>query len=140
MDRVSTIFNSQATRLVITALIASFATLQVHYIWNDIRSKRKKEKLNEDLQRLYKGDHISPEVIQAGGRRVDTNGNSNSTGKKKTDAHPETRHDEDLIREQLARNYAFFGEEGMKKIREARVVVVGCGGVGSWAAMMLART
>lgn len=49
-------------------------------------------------------------------------------------------YDEDLIREQLARNYAFFGEKGMERIREGRVVVVGCGGVGSWAAVMLVRS
>ncbi|KAJ3159741.1 hypothetical protein HDU86_001391 [Geranomyces michiganensis] len=36
---------------------------------------------------------------------------------------------EHLIREQLARNYAFLGEEGVTKVREAFVVVVGLGGV-----------
>ncbi|KAI0029305.1 hypothetical protein K488DRAFT_88876 [Vararia minispora EC-137] len=49
-------------------------------------------------------------------------------------------YDEDLVREQLARNYAFFGEESMRNVRAASVVVVGCGGVGSWAAVMLARS
>ncbi|WBW71503.1 tRNA threonylcarbamoyladenosine dehydratase Tcd1 [Schizosaccharomyces osmophilus] len=49
-------------------------------------------------------------------------------------------YDEDLIREQLARNYAFFGEEGMTNLRNSFVVVVGCGGVGSWATVMLARS
>lgn len=49
-------------------------------------------------------------------------------------------YDEELILEQLARNYAFFGEEGMARIRKGSVVVVGCGGVGSWAAFMLVRS
>ena len=44
------------------------------------------------------------------------------------------------MREQLARNYAFLGEEGVARVREASVVIVGCGGVGSWAAVMLARS
>lgn len=48
--------------------------------------------------------------------------------------------DEDLLREQLARNYAFLGEEGMSKLRGSYVVVVGAGGVGSWAALMLLRS
>ena len=52
----------------------------------------------------------------------------------------EYEYDEELIREQLARNYAFFGEEGMARIRKGSVVVVGCGGVGSWAAIMLVRS
>lgn len=47
--------------------------------------------------------------------------------------------DEELIQEFLARNYAFFGAESMTAIRNATVVVVGCGGVGSWAALMLLR-
>ncbi|CAX43293.1 hypothetical mitochondrial outer membrane protein [Candida dubliniensis CD36] len=49
-------------------------------------------------------------------------------------------HSEELIREQLARNYAFLTEDGMDKVRKQRVVVVGAGGVGSWVATMLARS
>lgn len=45
-----------------------------------------------------------------------------------------------IIRESLARNYVFFGPEGMSRIREAFVVVVGLGGVGSAAATMLVRS
>ncbi|KAI9459319.1 hypothetical protein F5148DRAFT_1276818 [Russula earlei] len=51
-----------------------------------------------------------------------------------------TTHAEELVREQLARNYAFLGEEGVARVRSASVVIVGCGGVGSWAAVMLARS
>jgi hypothetical protein len=47
--------------------------------------------------------------------------------------------DEDIVQEFLARNYAFFGAESMTAVRKATVVVVGCGGVGSWAALMLLR-
>ncbi|KAJ3006550.1 hypothetical protein HKX48_009590 [Thoreauomyces humboldtii] len=50
------------------------------------------------------------------------------------------RTSEHLVREQLARNYAFLGEEGVSKVRGAFVVVVGLGGVGSHAAHMLARS
>lgn len=47
---------------------------------------------------------------------------------------------EELIQEQLSRNYLFFGEEGMRRIRGSFVVVVGVGGVGSWATTMLVRS
>lgn len=40
---------------------------------------------------------------------------------------------------QLTRNYNFLGEEAMVKVRTGYVVVVGCGGVGSWCALMLLR-
>lgn len=46
---------------------------------------------------------------------------------------------EELIQEQLARNYAFLGDQGMAKVRDQRIVVVGVGGVGSWVATMLVR-
>ncbi|WFD02252.1 hypothetical protein MOBT1_000933 [Malassezia obtusa] len=48
--------------------------------------------------------------------------------------------DDSLIREQLSRNYSFLGEEGMAAVRRSFVVVVGAGGVGSWAALMLLRS
>ncbi|KAJ2553505.1 hypothetical protein EV175_002917, partial [Coemansia sp. RSA 1933] len=51
-----------------------------------------------------------------------------------------TPNEEALIREQLARHYAFFGEKGMAQVRDSFVVVVGAGGVGSWAALMLLRS
>ncbi|RKP03607.1 hypothetical protein CXG81DRAFT_4483, partial [Caulochytrium protostelioides] len=44
-----------------------------------------------------------------------------------------------IVREQLARNYAFLGEAGMAVLRQSFVIVVGAGGVGSHAAHMLAR-
>lgn len=50
-------------------------------------------------------------------------------------------HDQTLIDEQLARNQAFLGKEGLDKVRGSHVVVVvGVGSVGSWAALMLARS
>ncbi|KAK4192446.1 hypothetical protein QBC35DRAFT_223284 [Podospora australis] len=48
--------------------------------------------------------------------------------------------DDELILEQLARNRVFLGDEGLSKLRDAFVVVVGCGGVGSHACAALARS
>jgi len=45
-----------------------------------------------------------------------------------------------LILEQLARNRVFLTDEGLSKLRNAFVIVVGCGGVGSHAAAALARS
>jgi len=46
----------------------------------------------------------------------------------------------DLILEQLARNRVFLTDDGLAKLRNAFVVVVGCGGVGSHATSALARS
>ena len=49
-------------------------------------------------------------------------------------------YEDHLFREQLARNYAFLGEEGMEKLKSQYIVVVGAGGVGSWVVTMLVRS
>jgi tRNA A37 threonylcarbamoyladenosine dehydratase len=46
----------------------------------------------------------------------------------------------DLILEQLARNRVFLTDEGLAKLRNAFIIVVGCGGVGSHATAALARS
>jgi len=48
--------------------------------------------------------------------------------------------DDTLIREFLARNIAFLGEEQCTALRDKFVVVVGMGGVGSACATMLVRS
>lgn len=47
-----------------------------------------------------------------------------TTTKPKSKKVP-TEYPEELIREQLSRNYSFLTEEGMQKVREQNVVVVG---------------
>ena len=38
--------------------------------------------------------------------------------------------DSEVLREQLKRNYEFFGEEGMTQLKNKFIIVVGIGGVG----------
>jgi tRNA A37 threonylcarbamoyladenosine dehydratase len=45
-----------------------------------------------------------------------------------------------LLKEQLSRTEQFIGEEGLRKLRSARVCVIGLGGVGSHCAHLLARS
>ncbi|KAL3940151.1 MAG: hypothetical protein SGBAC_005245 [Bacillariaceae sp.] len=58
----------------------------------------------------------------------------NGTSKNKIPSVPA-----ELREEQLSRHTLYFGEEGMKSIRNSKVCVVGLGGVGSHTAIMLAR-
>ncbi|GAB9465671.1 Ubiquitin-activating enzyme [Globisporangium polare] len=69
------------------------------------------------------------------------NGNSNKLSESAPRVAVGTDAMEDaLLQEQLSRIHTFFGKEGFEKIRDAFVVVVGVGGVGSHAAHMLARS
>jgi tRNA threonylcarbamoyladenosine dehydratase len=146
MERISTLVQSQPARFFAVALVASFVTLQVHTLYTDIRSKSKKDRLNRELQELYREDNLLASrrdlgaMNENGGMPSLASAIGNGAVIASTLPLGVAGFDEGLIREQLARNYAFFGEEGMAKIRASTVVIVGCGGVGSWAAMMLART
>eukprot|EP00002_Diphylleia_rotans_P029370 TRINITY_DN5980_c0_g1_i1.p1 TRINITY_DN5980_c0_g1~~TRINITY_DN5980_c0_g1_i1.p1 ORF type:complete len:450 (-),score=107.59 TRINITY_DN5980_c0_g1_i1:189-1538(-) len=76
---------------------------------------------------------------------ADDNKSSEAQGLQKTLNPPSLRNidadaDEEIMKEQLIRNASFMGEENMRKIRGSFVIVVGVGGVGSHAAMMLARS
>jgi tRNA A37 threonylcarbamoyladenosine dehydratase len=51
-----------------------------------------------------------------------------------------TKQQPDLILEQLARNRVFLTDDGLKKLRNAFIIIVGVGGVGSHAAAALARS
>jgi hypothetical protein len=133
-------FQSHRTQLVVTALAASLATAGLFSLFTAYSKREKRRKLGRDVQQsigaLDEGQHTS----------LDTNVTVNAINSARpagTLFIRDTAYDaqsEELIREQLARNYAFFDVEGMKKIRNATVVVVGCGGVGSWAAVMLVRS
>jgi len=51
-----------------------------------------------------------------------------------------TPQEEIIYKEQLSRNAIFLGEEGMERLKDKLVIIVGCGGVGSHAAHMLLRS
>lgn len=124
---------SHKTQLVLTALAASAATAGLFSAYNHHTRRQKRRTLNEDVLRSLASHETKKKDVLTDGLLP---------GKATPQESPALTKDysEELIREQLARNYAFFGEEGMAKIRRGKVVVVGCGGVGSWAAVMLVRS
>ncbi|KAF5313455.1 hypothetical protein D9611_008468 [Ephemerocybe angulata] len=126
--------NSHRSQLIATAVAASVTTAGVVWSWNALSKQRKRRQLDQDIRRAIATqgeEHASPDVLL----------HSAAEDVELTKVSVEDfQYDEELLREQLARNYAFFGDEGMQKIRGSSVVVVGCGGVGSWAAVMLVRS
>lgn len=125
---------SHKTQLILTALATSLATASLLHAYNTHTKRVRRKQLDRDIQLSLSEDHTDGEF-------------DNSTPVEPIQSYLEPKglertldYNEDLIREQLARNYAFFGEDGMARVREGRVVIVGCGGVGSWAAVMLVRS
>lgn len=156
MNRFSNNLTSEHSRLVIVAVVASIFTLGAQQLYTHSRRKRNRRNLDHEMRTLFPDEH-APDLAgipfgRTGGLVANASGNGDSISTmlgnvKKQKATPVDEGDlrngeynEDLIREQLARNYAFFGEEGMRKVCRGSVVIIGCGGVGSWAAVMLARS
>ena len=136
--------HSHRTQLVLTALGAAAVGASAVTAYNTYTRRRKRHSLNQDVKRSLelqtsfassaasaslprneKDKRRAEEIEEAEEREIEIGG---------------YEYDEELVKEQLARNNAFFGEESMKKVRGGSVVIVGCGGVGSWAAVMLCRS
>jgi hypothetical protein len=120
--------HSRRTELVVTALGACLLTASLFTAYSRWDRARRRLALEREVLHSIDADPTGHDIALPPNVPPSTN---------KADA---TAYDEQLIREQLARNYAFFGEEGMQRVRRGHVVVVGCGGVGSWAAVMLVRS
>ncbi|KAJ3909560.1 hypothetical protein F5879DRAFT_1019502 [Lentinula edodes] len=129
-------FRSHQAQLIATALAASAATAGLIASYNAYTRRAKRKDLNDEVLRSIQsnGSNFNIQKLQL------SNSEDGLSFPPKSLESSGNMYNEELIREQLARNYAFFGEEGMKKVRGGAVVVVGCGGVGSWAAVMLARS
>lgn len=151
--------HSHRTQLVLTALGAAAVSASAVTAYNAYTRRQKRRSLNHDIKRsLELQTSFAGSGSGAGShslrRPSDAPFPGSAKGKGKLSGLEEGEeeegggeielggyeYDEELVREQLARNYAFFGEEGMKKVRGSSVVIVGCGGVGSWAAVMLCRS
>lgn len=117
--------SSHRTQLLLTAAATALATYSLLSIYQSRSRQKRRNDLAEDIKRSL--SEATP---------------SNFVQPSPSSLLPasDTEYAEHLVREQLARNYAFLGEEGVARVRRASVVIVGCGGVGSWAAVMLARS
>ncbi|KAF8352006.1 hypothetical protein F5887DRAFT_1268551 [Amanita rubescens] len=107
--------HSHKTQLILAAITASLATATLITAYSTYTRRVNRKALGE-------------EVSKALAKAAADEGLPNFTSDTQN-----TDYDESLIREQLARNYSFFGEEAMAKIRKGFRRR-------SWAAVMLVRS
>ncbi|KAG2007159.1 ubiquitin-protein ligase molybdopterin-converting factor [Coprinopsis cinerea AmutBmut pab1-1] len=132
---------SHRAQLIATAVAASVTTAGLFYSYSTLTKRRRRKELDLEIRKaLSQHDREHPRPGPEPPSPGDIYIKALEEEAAKSIRLQQDEYDEELIREQLARNYAFFGDEGMKKVRGGSVVVVGCGGVGSWAAVMLVRS
>ncbi|KAL1903456.1 hypothetical protein Sste5346_000083 [Sporothrix stenoceras] len=154
--------NSRPLQLAATAVVSGAVAvgivLGVQHNIQASRLRRLKRSVANDVANEERGNgNEASEVI--GGETVaskspsPTNGDHNDLGDIVETEDPEELralalarraqagdYAEEVILEQLTRNQAFLTPEGLQKVLDAVVVVVGCGGVGSHCAAALARS
>ncbi|KAJ2064379.1 hypothetical protein GGI17_001085 [Coemansia sp. S146] len=136
LEKLSRALGDTRVQLVTTAITASAVTVGVMWGTREARRTRQTRRVKhdaEDMLSLEDSDDFS----------LPSDSHASTEGLVAVTKHTPVQlspNEELLIQEQLARHYVFFGQEGMAKVRDSFVVVVGAGGVGSWAALMLLRS
>ncbi|KAG8695224.1 hypothetical protein FRC09_009289 [Ceratobasidium sp. 395] len=125
---------SEGSRLIATAVATCAATVLAFTAYQSASKRKRRLELQREVKDALASTTPEPSI----GFSDSTLGSSELRTLKSQIS--DSSFDENIIREMLARNYAFLGEESMRMVRAGRVVIVGCGGVGSWAAVMLMRS
>ncbi|TDL27714.1 hypothetical protein BD410DRAFT_760842 [Rickenella mellea] len=132
---------SHRTQLVFSAIAASAATAGLIGAYQTYTRVRRREKLNEDAAQSIQNSEKN--LQRRAAKKPDETDNDPKARTRSLSFRnwiaEDGAYSEELILEHLKRNYSLFGE-GMMRVRGATVAIVGCGGVGSWAAVMLVRS
>ncbi|ORX75861.1 hypothetical protein K493DRAFT_211961 [Basidiobolus meristosporus CBS 931.73] len=120
LENLTHLLKDHKVQVLLTAGVSSLVTaltlLRLQKAQAERISKKLKAEVKEDYQEYSVEDPLLPQATVAAAA------------------------DDRLLREQFSRNIAFLGEEGVQKLRNASVVIVGCGSIGSWVALMLLRS
>lgn len=153
--RLGDAVRSPTGRLATVAVVSTAVTAASIFAGQALRRATKRHKLADSVREVVDdGDYSdSDELVDftkpVGSRRSSMASVAQKPASKagraggaegKANGRKKAKTSEVIVREALARNYAFFGDEKMDAIRNKFVVVIGVGGVGSAAAVMLVRS
>ena len=128
---------SRRAQLIATVVATSAVTFGLITTYQNYSRRQRRHQLDLEVRQSL----AAREALElSAGSAISKGKERGDNSVPRIDLSSSSEYDEELIREQLARCYAIFKDEGMDRIRKSSVVVVGCGGVGSWAAVMLARS
>ncbi|POY73230.1 hypothetical protein BMF94_3563 [Rhodotorula taiwanensis] len=144
--RLGDAVRSPAGRMATVAVVSSAMTVASVFAGQALRRTTKRHHLADSVRDIVDdGNAVDEDELVDFTKPVGSRRSSMSTAAKKAAARSggsgrKKGTSEVIIREALARNYAFFGDDKMAQVRDKFVVVVGVGGVGSAAAAMLVRS
>lgn len=144
ISRVADVSRSSTGKLVLVAAASTALTAGSIFAAQALRRTTRRKNLKDEIEHVLEEEDEDDvtEELRDFTRPVGSRKSSMSSAAKSAAVNSRKgRQTSDvIIREALARNYAFFGDDKMAQIRDKFVVVVGVGGVGSAAAVMLVRS
>lgn len=134
--RATSFLSSSTGRTLVTIAGTTLAVLSLQ----QLSRTRMRKALRSQVEEAMASQQRKRKSVQGGSQFDHLSELGDADDDSPSDQEEPSSFDEGLIREFLARNYAFLGEKGCQQVRDAFVVVVGLGGVGSMCATMLARS
>ncbi|OAP64993.1 hypothetical protein AYL99_00965 [Fonsecaea erecta] len=132
--------STTAFQIGLAATLGAVAATTVIFTATAIHRRRATEELKASIPELSP-EHHALQLTEYGGASRPTITNKEDARAAQIAARARKGdYDEELILEQLARNRVFLKDEGLAKLRNAFVIVVGLGGVGSHCVAALARS
>lgn len=132
--------NSTAVQLGLAATVGAIAATSIIFTASAIHRRRMTEELKASIPDISRDHHATPLTEYGGASRPTITNKEDERSAMIAARARKGDYDEELILEQLARNRVFLKDEGLAKLRDAFVVVVGLGGVGSHCVAALARS
>ncbi|KAG5962566.1 hypothetical protein E4U57_006943 [Claviceps arundinis] len=127
-------------QLLLTAVLSGATVASLILGYQALEREERLEDLKSSIPQLAENSHEASKLNDFGAASdaaADKEDARNQALAKRAQAGD---FDEELILEQLARNRVFLTPEGLMRLRQSFVVVVGCGGVGSHCVAALARS
>ena len=111
-----------------------------YYVYQAFRRKQATDALKNSIPSISKEHKAVPLTEYGGAGRPSLSSAEDVRTAKIAARARKGDYDEELVLEQLARNRVFLKDEGLAKLRNAFIVVVGLGGVGSHCVAALLRS
>ncbi|OMJ10816.1 tRNA threonylcarbamoyladenosine dehydratase [Smittium culicis] len=136
LEKVTEYFSgNRNAQFALVAATASALTLSTVFTYQKVKRIERVKKIKESIEPPeFDINNFSQFDKASSGRETNLNVVTKDT---KVVTSPNEKL---LFAEQLSRNCSFFGADNLECIKSSFVVVVGAGGVGSWAALMLIRS